>query len=1011
MKNNMKQTSTNAVAAWVRRVSLAAALLCFAVAAYAQQRVTGTVTDAKGEPVIGASVVVEGTTNGTTTGVDGTFSLNAPADAKLVVSFLGYAGQTIAVGGQTAVQVVLQEDAAMLDDVVVIGFGVVKKRDLTGSVSSVKADKLLQAPTSSVVTSLQGRVAGLDIDGSTMRIRGNRSINGSNDPLVIIDGVQGGSISDLNPNDIETIDVLKDASSTAIYGSQGANGVIIVTTKQAKSGQVSVSYDGYVTLGMRSQHPDFRSGDNYYEARRLAAVNAGMWTGPTDDESLFDSPEAYAAYKAGRWTDYEKLLQKDVTLSHKHTVSVSGGTEKTAARFSLGYAGNGSKWEKSDGSKRYTLRSSIDHKFYDWINAGVNFQLTHNRSKNSPYQAASTTGMQLGSPYDEEGVLVTYPLGAAGYVNPLIDGAGTKLYSAESYSTNVVANAYVDIRPVKGLTIRSQFNTHLTNASSGSYKDKGHSTELNTTKQSVATETKSNGTYVEWNNIITYNFTVADDHNFGITALTAWNKSMKDELAGTDNDQLVSSNLWWALGSGDATRRGLVSSYGQTQNFSYAGRISYNYKGKYLFTASLRRDGASVLAKGHKWASFPSVAVAWRLSDEGFMQGTRSWLDDLKLRATYGVTGNSGIKAYGTQSGVTPANYQSAFQDIAVNRYLFNNEIGNVDTKWELSKTLDIGLDLTMFNGRVNLVADYYRTKTSDLLLLRSLPTSSGNDGNFKLYTNIGSTENKGFEMTLTTQNIVKKNFTWSSTLTFSTNKERITSLVDGQNILLGNSKESETLMIGHPIKSFQSFIYQGIWRTDEAAEAGKYFTDANKTIPFKPGDVKVADIDGDFVIDENSDIAYLGSTSPKWYAGFTNDFRYRNFDLNVYMYCRWGQWGDNPQASYNPSTGGSYTNMNYWVAGTNEGGNLPALFKDKKLYEYKGYQGLSYIDRSFFKIKRISLGYTLPKQLSRKARMENLRIYATVTDPFHWSKSDWMDGYDPEGLARSVVFGVNLTF
>ena len=247
------------------------------------------------------------------------------------------------------------------------------------------------------------------------------------------------------------------------------NGVIIVTTKQAKSGQVSVSYDGYVTLGMRSQHPDFRSGDNYYEARRLAAVNAGMWTGPTDDESLFDSPEAYAAYKAGRWTDYEKLLQKDVTLSHKHTVSVSGGTEKTAARFSLGYAGNGSKWEKSDGSKRYTLRSSIDHKFYDWINAGVNFQLTHNRSKNSPYQAASTTGMQLGSPYDEEGVLVTYPLGAAGYVNPLIDGAGTKLYSAESYSTNVVANAYVDIRPVKGLTIRSQFNTHLTNASSGSY--------------------------------------------------------------------------------------------------------------------------------------------------------------------------------------------------------------------------------------------------------------------------------------------------------------------------------------------------------------------------------------------------------------------------------------------------------------------------------------------------------------------------------------------------------------
>lgn len=1004
---------------------LAAAMLMLTLsteAAYAEPRggeisqsqqltVKGKVVDESNAPMIGVAVTVEGTTVGTTTDVNGQFTINAGQNATLLFSFVGYQPQQVAVGARTSIEVQMQPSNSVMDDVVVIGYGTVKKRDLTGSVSSVKADKLLQAPTSSVVTSLQGRVAGLDIDGSTMRIRGNRSINGSNDPLVIIDGVQGGSINDLNPNDIETIDVLKDASSTAIYGSQGANGVIIVSTKQAKSGQVSVSYDGYVTLGMRPQHPDFRSGENYYEASRLAAANAGMWNSAADDESLFGTPEAYAAYKAGQWTNYEELLQKDVTLSHKHTVSVSGGTDKTAARFSLGYAGDGSKWEKGDGSKRYTLRSSIDHKFYDWINAGVNFQLTHNRAKSSPYEAASTTGMELGSPYDEEGVLVTYPLGAAGYVNPLIDAAQGDLYSAESYSTNVVANAYVDIRPVKGLTIRSQFNTHLTNASSGSYKDKGHSTELNSTKQSLATETKSNGTYIEWNNIITYNFTIADDHNFSVTALTAWNKSMTDLLSGTDKDQLIPSNLWWALGSGDTSQRGLSSSYTQTQNFSYAGRISYNYKGKYLFTASLRRDGASVLAKGHKWASFPSVAVAWRISDEGFMQGTRSWLDDLKLRATYGVTGNSGIKAYGTQSGVMPANWQSAFQDTAVNRYLFNNEIGNIDTKWELSKTLDIGIDLTMFNGRVNLVADWYQTKTSDLLLLRSLPTSSGNDGNFKLYTNIGSTENKGFELTLTTQNIVKKDFQWSSTLTFSTNKESITSLVDGQNIQLGNEKETSTLMIGHPIKSYQSFIYQGIWCTDEAAEASKYFTDAKKTTPFKPGDVKVADIDGDFVIDENKDITYLGSTSPKWYAGFTNDFRYRNFDLNIYMYCRWGQWGDNPQASYNPSNGGSYTNMNYWAAGTNEGGDLPALFKDKKLFEYKGYQSLSYIDRSFFKIKRISLGYTLPKRLSRKVHMENLRVYATVTDPFHWSKSDWMDGYDPEGLARSVVFGVNVTF
>lgn len=516
---------------------------------------------------------------------------------------------------------------------------------------------------------------------------------------------------------------------------------------------------------------------------------------------------------------------------------------------------------------------------------------------------------------------------------------------------------------------------------------------------------------MEWNNIVTYNFTIADDHNFGVTALTAWNKSMRDELSGTDYGQLVSSNLWWNLGSGDQTSRGLGSSYVQTQNFSYAGRINYNYKGKYLFTASVRRDGASVLAKDHKWATFPSAAIAWRISDEGWMDGTRKWLDDLKLRATYGVTGNSGIAAYGTQSGVTAANWQSAFQDTAVNRYIFNDILGNVDTKWEMSKTLDFGVDATLFNGRINLVADYYITNTSDLLLLRTLPISAGNDGNFALYQNIGETENKGFEFTLTTRNIVKKDFEWSSTITFSANKEKIVDLIEGQDIQLGNSRETETLMIGRPIHSIQAYKYQGIWKTSEAAEAAKYFADAAKTIPFKPGDIKVADLNGDNVLLDTDDFTYLGSTSPKWFAGFNNDLRYKNFDLNVYMYFRWGHWGNSPMASFNPSTGGAYTNMNYWIAGKNEGGKLPALMQDKKFYEYYGYQGLNYCDQSFFKIKRITLGYTLPQSISQKARIQKLRAYATVTDPFHWEKSEFMDGFDPEGLARTFVIGLNMNF
>ena len=1008
---NMKKSSTTVFAGVARKLSLMVCMLCMAAFAYAQQRVTGTVTDAAGQPVIGASVIVEGTMTGTTTDVDGKYSIEVPAKGVLEFSYVGLKTQLVPVGNNLQVNVQMAEDAAMLDDVVVIGFGTVKKRDLTGSVASIKSEKIAQAPTSSVVTSLQGRIAGLDINGSTMRIRGNRSINGSNDPLVIIDGVQGGSISDINPADIESIDVLKDASSTAIYGSQGANGVIIITTKAAKAGEVSVNYDGYVTLGFRPERPEYRMGLNYYEARKLAAVNAGMWNSSADDQALFGTPESFAAFKAGQWTNYEDLLQKDVTISQRHTVSVSGGTDKTRARFSLGYAGNGSRWKESSGSKRFNLRANIDHKFYEWINAGVNFQVTHNRSEASPYQASSTSSLQLGKPYDSDGNIVTYPLSPSEYVNPLIDNAQGALYSAQSYSTNAVANAYIDLKPIKGLTIRSQLNAHLTNASSGSFKDATHSTEINATKKSTASETKSNGTYVEWNNIITYNFTIADDHNFGVTALTAWNKSMRDELSATDYDQLVASNLWWNLGSGDQASRGIGSLYVQTQNFSYAGRINYNYKGKYLFTASVRRDGASVLAKGNKWATFPSAAVAWRISDEGFMENSRNWLDDLKLRATYGVTGNSGIEPYGTQSGVTAANWQSAFQDTAVNRYIFNDILGNVDTKWEMSETLDFGIDATLFNGRINLVADYYVTNTSDLLLLRSLPTSAGNDGKFSLYQNIGETQNKGFELTLNTRNIVKKDFEWTSTLTFSTNKEKIVDLIEGQDIQLGNSRETETLMIGRPIHSIQAYKYQGIWKSSEAAEAALLFADANRTIPFKPGDIKVADVNDDGLILDTDDFTYLGSTSPKWFAGFNNDFRYKNFDLNIYMYVRWGHWGNSPMASFNPSTGGTYKNMTYWVEGKNENALFPALMQDKKFYEYYGYQGMNYCDQSFFKIKRITLGYTLPESISKKAHISKLRAYATVTDPFHWEKSDFMDGYDPEGLSRTVVIGLNLNF
>ncbi len=998
-----------------------------------QSQIKGQVVDENGDPLIGVTVQVKGSQGGAITDFDGNYSIKAAPNDMLTFSYVGYVTQTVRASQASKIEMV--PDAVGLEDVVVIGFGTVKKRDLTGSVAQVKSDVILQTPTSDVKSALQGRISGLDVSGGEMRIRGNRSINGANDPLVIIDGVQGGSLSDLNPQDIESIDVLKDASSTAIYGSQGANGVIIVTTKTAEKGKINVSYDGYVTGAFRPDRADYRSPEDYYNTRKLAAQNAGSWMSASDDEKLFSSQAAYDAYKAGAWTNWEDELQKSTTWSTKHTVTLSGGTDKTSARFSLGYANDGSKWIKAGGTDKYTLRANIDHKLYDWISAGVSFQLTHGRSSSSPYEKAATTGLELGSPYgvwDAEArtynignEMVERPLSDSEYVNPLMDDYLTRKYNAESYYTNTVANAFVDIHPIDGLTLRSQVNAHLTNSSSGNYLDGSAAYILQdkgVADRNKATMTKASGTYIEWNNILTYNFKfLPEDHHLGATLLTTYGKSIHDNLTAVSLGQTLPGNLWWNLASNDggANAQTHSSGYTQSQNFSYAGRLSYDWKSRYLFTATLRRDGASRLAEGHKWDWFPSAAFAWRVSDEPFMAKTKSWLDDLKLRATYGVTGNAGIGVYGTKSGITFANWSFGFQDTAANRYILGKlpsgaslyVLGNPDTKWEKSTTFDLGFDATFLNSRLTVTFDWYRTNTNDVILLRQLPTSSGNDGKYATYTNIGNTRNTGVEFTINSRNIVQKNFEWRSTLTFSANKEEIVDLVDGTDIQIGTNKEDGTLMIGHPIKSFKTFIYEGIWKTSEAAEASQLFKDEAKTNAFEPGEIKVKDIDGDGIIDQNKDIDYVGSTSPKWFAGFNNDFRLYNFDFNFYLYARWGQWAESKIGNYNPSTGNMYTNYDYWVEGTNEDGFLPALYKDRKLFDYVGYQSLQYCDNSFIKLKRVSVGYTLPQSITKKWGVSRIRVYGTVNDPLYFVKSDWQKHFDPEGNQRSVTFGLNVNF
>jgi TonB-linked SusC/RagA family outer membrane protein len=500
--------------------------------------------------------------------------------------------------------------------------------------------------------------------------------------------------------------------------------------------------------------------------------------------------------------------------------------------------------------------------------------------------------------------------------------------------------------------------------------------------------------------------------------LTSWTQSKYTSSYNEGTGQLIPSQLWYNLAANNKASYIISSNYIQSQTFSYALRANYNYKGKYLLTASNRWDGASRLAKGNKWASFPSVALAWRVNDEEWFNTSQA-INDFKVRLSWGVTGNSGISEYGTQSGLQ-SNTNSAFQDQAYTYYVYNTLIGNENLGWEKSASWNLGFDLALLNNKVSATIDLYNTKTTDILLPRTLPTSmgSGNNTPFQIYENIGSTSNKGIELSINTQNITREQFNWNSTVTFAANKEKITQLIDGRDIIGATTRETQSLLLGRPLNSFYTFKRLGIWQLDEAEEAATYFKDAAKTQPFKPGDIKLADLDGDNIIDEVNDVQYIGSTSPKWTLGFNNSFNYKSFDLGLYFIARWGQMIQYDFTSaYDPSGQGNQpVYLDYWTP-ENPSNDFPRPDLTN-FYNYRGYQALSYVDGSYLKFKTASLGYTLPKNTFKNLKVSNLRIYLSANNLFTVANSHLIKNYDPERggsakspLQRQFVFGINLDF
>ncbi|WP_304841331.1 SusC/RagA family TonB-linked outer membrane protein, partial [Phocaeicola sartorii] len=912
------------------------------------------------------------------------------------------------------------------------GYGTVKKRDLTGAVASMKAADIVKSPASNAMEALQGQVPGLDIvrnsgkatSGVTINIRGQRSLsdvkdefgnNVANAPLFIIDGMQGGDFSDIAPADIESIEVLKDASSTAIYGSQGANGVIIITTKKGAQGKTKFSYNGYFGVNGWAQYPDMLSGEDYMQVRREAARTGGQWSSTADDQKLF-TVEEWQAIQNGDWTNWvDEVLHTGLVQSHQ--VTASGGTEKTTAMLSAGYYQEKGSF-KNDKMDKYNLRMNIEHKLGKTVKVGATTQITHyaqdERAENVLWRAA--TNAPLGKAYDEDGKVVEYPLGKNGQVSPLVDEASEIVARHHVLKTNLIANGYLDFTPIEGLTLRSNLGTNYAFYRKQDFEGASSIDRLGQNSSSQSRIKSSEKSFVNWDNIISYNKTIKD-HTLGATALTSWTQSKYTSVNAQGEGQLVDSYLWHNLGANDKSSYVIGSDYIQHQTFSYALRFNYSYKGRYMLTVSNRWDGDSRLSKGNKWASFPSVAAAWRISDEAFMKNVEA-LSNLKLRLSWGKTGNSGIMAYGTQSGLTPKT-NSAFQDNGYTYYIYNEYVGNENVGWEMSNTWDLGFDIGLFNNRISAVVDLYQTKTTDILLPRTLPTSMGgsNATPFKMYQNIGATMNRGIEVSVNTVNVDNKNFKWNSTLTFAANHEEITDLIDGKDIIGSDSHITTSLLMERPLKSFYHFINEGIWQENEAEEAAKYFKDSKKTQPFKPGDIKLRDLNGDYIIDDK-DETYLGSQSPKWTGGFNNNFSYKNFDLNVYIIARWGQMIDYElTGSYDPQGKGNFpAYLNYWTP-ENPSNDFPRPAQTN-FYNYLGYQTLNYIDGSYWKIKTVSLGYTFPKSLTSKLGVSKLRAYVTANNLFSFAKNHLIQDYDAERggsakapLQRQFIFGLNLDF
>jgi len=964
-----------------------------------KKTITGKITGDDGSPLPGVSVQIKGATAGVVTNEAGIFSINVPNDnSVLVFSYIGYESAEVSVKGRTSVNVSLLSLKKALDEVVVVGYGTVRKKDLTGSVISVKSEEIRKVPASNVMEALQGKLSGVDIvrtsggagATSSVTIRGNRSINAGNGPLYIVDGIQYENYQDINANDIQSMDVLKDASSTAIYGSRGANGVIIITTRKGMAGQIKVSANTYFGVSDIAGYPVPMNGTQFADLKRQALRTAGKWNSISDDATPGNFSSAELAGITNKVSTYWPGLILNKGNQQDYGVGIAGGNDKTKVYFSFDYLKEAGLL-KNDYSNRYTLRLNIDQTITNSFKVGIQSQLTYYKQNNRADGVLTVANKlkPLYVPYGSDGSIIPLP-GSDNQTNPLLDDT-TNAYLNLTKTTRVFSTAYAEWKPVSGLTLRS--NLGITNSSfQNGFFESTTSLDRNGSG-SLAKITNGTAANLIWENIITYQKKWGN-HTIELTGVTSYISNQNDSSSAQGTGQLIPGQIYYALQNNPSNILN-YSNYVGSNTMSFAYRANYNYKGKYLLSVTGRADASSVLASQNRWSFFPSVAGAWRIIDEKFM-ANQHLFEDLKLRVSYGVAGNSSVRPYQTQSGLILI--PSEWNDVSALAYGLNTQTGNPNLNWELTATANVGVDFNILKNRIKGSVDYYDSKTHDLLLLMQLPASSGVQ---KILQNVGKTNNRGIEISIQTDNVHTKNFSWLSTITYTRNQEKITSMPNGQNDI------ANKLFIGYPVKSFYDYQKIGIWQAPDSVLAKSY--------GYKPGDIRVKDQFSKGRFNADTDRAVLGSAVPKYSIGFGNDFRYKNFDFSVYVYARIGQMFVSDYANkFEPNAIENGAVVNYWTP-ENATNDYPRPNSNISRAALPFATTLGYEDGSFIKIRNITLGYTLPATVAKKLHLSGLRWYVSAKNYITFSK---IKDYDPEGggsferpLTKLIVTGLNLDF